>query len=139
MLGREKAANESLAILEKTFEKLPHDIAREKLSAAGWPEEGLHHTRSYCAMYTAAPGTGEAARDEALRLYAGADWRGPAQIRLHRAASQADVKEAVATLTTLSEAQRRDTFVRRIAMRVLDSCESRKVAGTAELREASRA
>lgn len=139
MLGREKAANESLAILERTFERLPSDLTREKLSALGWPEERLHHARSYSAMYSAAPGAGEAARDEALRLYVDADWRGPAQIKLHRAASEVDANEAVATLAALSEAQRRDRFVRRIAMRVLDSCESRGVAGTAELREALRA
>jgi transcriptional regulator with XRE-family HTH domain len=133
MLGREKATNESLALLERTFEKLPRDITRERLSALGWPEERLHNARSYCAMFV---GGGEAARDEALRLYAGADWRGPAQIRLHRAASEADAKEAVATLSGLSDAQRSDRFVRLIAARALASCESRKVAGTAELREA---
>jgi len=136
MLGREKAANESLALLERTFERLPRDITREKLSALGWPEERLHNTRSYCAMYSTAPGAGEAARDEALRLYVEADWRGPAQIKLHRATSEADAKDAVATLSGLSDAQRSDRFVRLIAARALASCESRKVAGTSELREA---
>ena len=133
MLGREKAANESLALQERAFEKLPRDVTRERLSALGWPEERLHNTRSYCGMFI---GGGEAARDEALRLYVEADWRGPAQIRLHRAASEADAKDAVATLSGLSDAQRSDRFVRLIAARALASCESRKVAGTAELREA---
>ena len=132
MLGREKAANESLALQERTFEKLPRDITRERLSALGWPEERLHNTRSYCGMFI---GGGEAARDEALRLYVDADWRGPAQIRLHRAASEVDAKDAVATLSGLSDAQRSDRFVRLIATRALASCESRGVA-TAELREA---
>jgi transcriptional regulator with XRE-family HTH domain len=136
MLGREKAANESLAILERTFEKLPRDITRERLSALGWSEERLHHTRSYSAMYSTTPGAGEAARDEALRLYVEADWHGPAQVRLHRAASEADAHDAVAILSGLSDAQRSDRFVRMIAKRALESCESRKVAGTSELREA---
>ena len=134
MLGRERAASDTLAELERTFEKLPSDITREKLSALGYPEETLHHVRSYCAMYGAV--AGEAAREEALRLYADAVWRGPAQVRLHRAASEADAQEAVAILTALNGTQRSDRFVRQIAMRALESCESRKVAGAAELREA---
>lgn len=136
MLGREKAANEGLATLERTFEKLPRDIAREKLSALGWPEERLHHVRSYCGMYGGTPASGEVAREEALRLYADADWRGPAQIKLHRAASEADAQDAVTTLSGLSEAQRNDMFVRMVATRALVSCESRGTAGTSELREA---
>jgi len=134
MLGRERAASDTLAELERTFEKLPSDITREKLSALGYPEETLHHVRSYCAMYGAV--AGEAAREEALRLYADAVWRGPAQVRLHRAASETDAQEAVAILTALNGTQRSDRFVRQIAMRALESCESRKVAGAAELREA---
>jgi hypothetical protein len=113
---------------------LPRDITREKLSALGYSEETLHHVRSYCAMYGAVPG--EAAREEALRLYADAARRGPAQIRLHRAASEADAADAIATLSALSEAQRSDRFVRQIATRALDSCESRKAAGAVDLREA---
>lgn len=51
------------------------------------------------------------------------------------AASEADAKDAVATLSGLSDAQRSDRFVRLIATRVLASCESRGV-DTAALREA---
>ncbi len=134
MLGRERSANDALASLEQTFERLPRDIVREKLSALGWAEERVHHVRSYCAMYGST--SGDAARDEALRLYADAAWRGQAQIKLHRAASEADAQDAVSTLSGLSEAQRSDRFVRMIATRALDACESRHAAGTAELREA---
>lgn len=133
VLGRQRAASDTLAALERTFEKLPREITRERLSALGWSEERLHHTRSYCGMFI---GGGEAARDDALNLYAEADWRGPAQVKLHRAASEADAQDAVATLSALSETQRRDRFVRMIAKRALESCESRKVAGASELREA---
>jgi transcriptional regulator with XRE-family HTH domain len=133
MLGRERPVNDALATLERTFERLPRDITREKLSALGWPEEKLHHVRSYCSMYGST--SGEAARNEALRLYADVAWRGPAQIKLHKAASEADAQGAVATLTGLSEAQRSDRFVRMIAKRALASCEARNVAGAAELRE----
>lgn len=136
MLGREKAASETMATLERTFEKAPSDIAGDRLSAMGWGEERLHHVRSYCAMYGASPAAGDAARDEALRLYADADWRGRAQIRLHRAASEADAHDAVATLSGLGDAQCSDRFVRMIAAKALASCESRGTAGTAALREA---
>jgi transcriptional regulator with XRE-family HTH domain len=132
VLGRQRAASDTLASLERTFETLPPDITRDKLSAFGWPEEILHHTRSYCGMFV---GGGEPAREEALRLYVDAKWRGPAQVKLHRAAAEADPQEAVATLSALSEAQRGDRFVRIIAARVLSTCEARDVAGTAELRE----
>lgn len=132
MLGRGRSANDALASLGQTFERLPRDVARDKLSALGWAEERVH-VRSYCAMYGAT--SGDAARDEALRLYADAAWRGRAQIKRHRAASEADAQDAVATLSGLSEAQRSDRFVRMIASRALEACESRNAAGTAELRE----
>jgi hypothetical protein len=138
MLGREKAANETLTTLERTFEHLPRDITREKLSALGWPEERLHHGRSYCATFSASSAAGEVARAEALRLTADADWRSRTQLKLHRAAAEADAHDAVATLSDLSDAQRRDRFVRMIAARALASCESRdgpSAAGVAELRE----
>lgn len=137
MLGRGKAASDTLTTLERTFEKLPREITRDKLSALGWPVERLHHTRSYCAMYGASTAAGEVARTEALLLTAEADWYSHAQLNLHRAASEADAQDAVATLSDLSEAQRRDRFVRMIAVRALASCESRdaSAAGVAELRE----
>jgi hypothetical protein len=133
MLGRQRPTSEALAALEHTFNRLPRDITADKLSALGWPEECLHHTRSYCAMYGAA--TGDAAREEALRLYADARWLSRAQIKLHRAASEADPQDAVATLTELSDGQRSDRFVQMIAARALAACEARKVAGVAELRD----
>jgi transcriptional regulator with XRE-family HTH domain len=137
MLGREKAANETLATLERTFERLPRDITREKLSALGWPEERLHHVRSYCGMYGTSPAAGEVARAEAVRLTADADWYSTTQLRLHRAATEADAQDAVATLGDLSESQQRDRFVRMIAARALVSCEARdaRSAGVADLRE----
>lgn len=134
MLGRKKAASETLVALERTFERLPRDITREKLSALGWPEERLHHTRSYCGMYGIAPAAGATAREQALRLYADADWRGRALVTLHGAASETDARDAVATLTKLSEAQRSDRFVRTIAGQALVACET-SGADVAELRE----
>jgi hypothetical protein len=139
MFGRDRAASDTLAASERTFERVPRHITRDKLSALGWAEDRLHHTRSYCAMYGVSPSAGETARTEALRLIADTDWRSLAQVRLHRAASEADAQEAVRTVVALSETQRADRFVRQIAMRALDACESRKVAGAAELREALHA
>ena len=134
MLGRQRPTSETLAALEHTFNRLPSDITYDKLSSHGWAEERLHHVRSYCGMYGAA--AGEAAREDALRLYAEADWRGQAQIKLHRAAAEADPQDAVATLMALSDTQRKDRFVHMIAARALAACEARQVAGSAELRAA---
>jgi hypothetical protein len=135
MLGRERAASDTLAASEQAFENLPRDIMRDNLSALGWAEDRLHHTRSYCAMYGI--DGGEPACAEALRLIADTDWRSRAQLKLHRAASEADPRAAVATLSDLSDAQRRDRFVGMIAARALASCESRdaSAAGVAELRD----
>jgi helix-turn-helix protein len=137
MLGRERAASDTLAASERTFEHLPRNIRRDKLSALGWAEDRLHHTRSYCAMYGASSSAGETARTEALRLIADTDSRSRAQLKLHRAASEADAQDAVAILSDLSDAQRRDRFVRTIATRALASCEARGPSGrgVAELRE----
>jgi hypothetical protein len=136
ILGRERAANDTLAASERTFEHLPRHIMRDKMSALGWAEDRLHHTRSYCAMY--GTGSGEEARSDALRLIADTDWRSRAQLKLHRAASEADAQDAVATLSDLSDTQRKDRFVQTIAARALASCETRggaRAAGVAELRE----
>jgi transcriptional regulator with XRE-family HTH domain len=136
MLGRERAASDTLAAADRAFEHVPRNITRDKLSALGWAEDRLHHGRSYCAMY--GTGSGEIARTQALRLIADTDWRSQAQLKLHRAASEADAQDAVATLSDLSETQRRDRFVRMIAARALASCEARggpSAAGTTELRE----
>jgi predicted subunit of tRNA(5-methylaminomethyl-2-thiouridylate) methyltransferase len=67
----------------------------------------------------------------AFAAAADTDWRSRAQLKLHRAAAEADAQDVVATL---SDAQRSDRFVRMIAKRALASCESRGAA-TAELRE----
>jgi hypothetical protein len=87
-------------------------------------------------MYSGTPASGEVAREEALRLLADPDWRSRAQIKLHRAAAEADARLALDTLAPLEGAQRSDRFVQMIAARALVSCESRKVVGAVELREA---
>lgn len=134
MLGRQRPTSDALVALEQTFNRLPSDVTRDKLSALGWPEERLHHVRSFCAMYGGSV-AGETAREEALRLYSKAAWVGPAQVKLHRAATEADPQDAVATLTGLSEVQRRNRFVRTVARHALAACEAREAAGTADLRE----
>jgi hypothetical protein len=134
MLGRQRPASDALRELERTFEQLPRDITSEKLSGLGWPEERLHHVRSYCAMYGSEGG--ESARQDALRLYEAPIWCGPAQVKLHRAASDVNAKDAVTTLVRLSETQRSDRFVRRIGMHVLHRVdEAGSIEGAAELRE----
>jgi transcriptional regulator with XRE-family HTH domain len=133
MLRRDKAATGALRELERTFEHLPRHITRDKLSALGWAEDRLHHGRSYCAMH--GTGSGDVARTEALRLIADTDWRSKAQLKLHRAASEADAQDAVATLNDLSDTQRSDRFVQMIAARALVVCEARGT-DTAELRDA---
>jgi hypothetical protein len=124
MLGRQRSTSETLSALEHTFNRLPPDITSDKLSSHGWAEERLHHARSYCGMYGVSPSAGEVAREEALRLYSNVSWLDRAQIKLHRAASEADPQDALATVTGLNDAQRTDRFLQTIAARALAACEA---------------
>jgi hypothetical protein len=92
-----------MTALEGAFEQLPRDITREKL-AGGWPEERLHHARSEAATFGGIGG-GDEAREAALALYPNVAWRSRTQIKLHRAAANADPGDAVATLASLDEPQ----------------------------------
>lgn len=116
MLKRVRQARECYRDLEREFERLPRDVTREKLSALGFAEERMHNSRSFAGMFI---GGGEPAREEALRLYAAADWRGAAQVRLHRAAADGDAAYAEQVLSGLSEAQRSDRRIRLIARRAV--------------------
>jgi hypothetical protein len=133
--GRKRDTREALAALEAAFEHLPRDITREKIAVDGWAEEDLHNVASFASAFAGVDG-GEASREEALRLYSVALWRGPTQVKLHRAVDETDAHMALDALAPLSEAQRKDRFVRLIGLKALASCESRNVAGTDELREA---
>jgi hypothetical protein len=71
-------------------------------------------------------------------------WRGPAQVRLHRATSMiasGDIREgaqhATAILAPLSDAQRSDRFVRKLALRTLSTVpdKARSEPAVTELRE----
>jgi len=134
LLGNTREALDALRATEATFERLPRDLTREKVSALGWAEERLHHTRSYAAAFGGIDG-GDAAREAALTLYSPAAWRGPAQVKLHLAASERDTGYAAATLAALSDSQRHDRSVRLTAARVLRAAEQRGDARAAELRE----
>jgi hypothetical protein len=134
VVGRQRDAKDALAELERTFERLPRDVTREKIAVGGWAEERLHHARSYTAAFGGL-GSGEAARASALALYSPAAWRGPAQINLHEAATEADPQHAVAALAGLTTTQRSDRTIRLVALRTLGVCRSRG-ADVRELREA---
>lgn len=134
LLGRKRDARAALRDVETTFERLPHGITR-RAQIGGWSEDRLHHAASFVAAFG---GIGSAAaHDEALRSNDGL-WRCVTQIELHRAVGEVDASYAVDALTNLSAQQRSDQFIRRLAARVLASCETRKgasAAGVAELRE----
>jgi transcriptional regulator with XRE-family HTH domain len=132
--GRKRETRDALTALEAAFERLPPDITREKIAVDGWAEEDLHNVASFANAF-ADVGNGEAAREQALRLYSAALWRGPTQVRLHRAVVETDAHLALDALAPLTEAQRKDRFVRLIGLRALASCESRG-ADVAQLREA---
>jgi len=133
--GRKRETRNALTALEQGFERLPRDITREKIGVNGWAEEMLLNVTSFASAFAGVDG-GEAAREEALRLYSTALWRGPTQVKLHRAIAKTDAHMALDALAPLTDAQRKDKLVRLVGLKALDACASRKVAGTAELREA---
>jgi transcriptional regulator with XRE-family HTH domain len=133
LLGRKRETRDAIRELEVTFERLPRDITREKLSDVGFPEERLHNIVSFAGAF-AGIGGGEPAREEALRLYSSALWRGPTQVRLHRAMAEADPHLALDALAPLSDPQRQDRFVRLMGLKVLDACDAGG-ARVADLRE----
>lgn len=133
MLNRARQAREVFADLERDFERLPDDMTREHShpSMLTFAEVRMHNSRSFAGMFV---GGGEPAREQALGLYANADWRGIAQVQLHRAA-EGDADQAVEVLNALTAAQRSDRFVRLIATRTLASCQRRGTPGTNDLRD----
>jgi transcriptional regulator with XRE-family HTH domain len=132
--GRAKETRNALTALEAEFERLPRPVTSEKIGVNGWCEEDLHNVMSFAGAFAGMDG-GEAARNEALRLYSSALWRGPTQVRLHRAMAETDARMALEVLSPLTDAQRKDRFVRLVALKALNVCESRDVGGTSELRE----
>jgi transcriptional regulator with XRE-family HTH domain len=130
--GRTTETRSALTALEAEFERLPRAVTSEKIGVDGWCEEDLHNVTSFAGAFA---GIGaEASREAALRLYSSALWRGPTQVKLHRSLAEADAGMALEALGPLTDAQRKDRFVRLVALKVLSA--SRNAAGTDELREA---
>jgi transcriptional regulator with XRE-family HTH domain len=144
LLGRERESMAALDDLARTFERLPDATTRDRVSAWGYSEQKWRHAESYVGMCVGGR-RGEQARERALELYPAQAWKGPAQVRLHRAASliaDGDVTEgaryATRALEPLSAAQRADRFVARIADRTLAVIpdRARDMPAVRELREA---
>jgi len=116
--------------LERSYEQLPHDVARRTIG--GWSEARLLQAGSFVAAYGGPRSS--TVHDEACAADEGI-WRLGAQIELHRAAGDVDAEHAVNVLTKLTKAQQSDQFIRRLAERTLVTLDARG-AQTSELREA---
>jgi transcriptional regulator with XRE-family HTH domain len=132
--GRTTETRNAVTALEAEFERLPRSVTSERIGVNGWSEEMLHNVTSFAGAFAGTDG-GEAAREVALRLYSSALWRGPTQVRLHRAITETDASMALEALSPLTDAQRKDRLVRLVALKALRACESRNVSGAGELRE----
>jgi transcriptional regulator with XRE-family HTH domain len=145
VIGRERDSRDALAEMDGMLERLPSEVTRERVSVLGWSEQELRHAESYVYMHLGDTRRGEQARERALKLYPAETWKGPTQIRLHRAASLiagGDVSEgaqyAIRTLEPLSADQRSDRLVGKIAEHALAAVpeRARDTTAVAELREA---
>lgn len=126
VLGRVRAAREALGDLATIVERLPAHVRGEQRFFFGWPEHRLHHVESYTFTRLGELRHAEEAQGKALALYAPTRWRGPAQIRLHRAAchvATGDVIEGVSyaagVLQELSDERRHDGLIQPVAHAVL--------------------
>lgn len=122
-LGRHREARDALTQLSRTFDQLPDTVTGERASAVhGWQEHRLRHIESYTHTQLGDRARAEVAQERALALYQSPRWRGPAQVRLHRAAclvADGDVVDGIryasSVLQALPEDRRRDGFISPLA------------------------
>jgi hypothetical protein len=109
--GRKTDALHTLQRLEGLFEALP-DYAHDSASVFCWAEDRLRFTESYVYSHLGNAAKAAVAQDQAVRLYAPGNHRGPAQIELQRAlclVREGDSGQgAQHALTTISQLNSRD-------------------------------
>ncbi|WP_329084982.1 hypothetical protein [Streptosporangium sp. NBC_01469] len=85
-MGDHAGARDSMERQADVFTTLPDTVTRNKMSAEGWSESRLLHTRSLVQTMTGNPAAASA-QQEALDSYPPGRTRQKAQIRLHQATS----------------------------------------------------
>lgn len=142
-VGDRSGARRALEDVTAAFERLP-DEARDGSPAFDWSEDRLHHVRSYVHSHLADERQAEQAHDRALELYDKTLFRGPTQVRLHRATRlilggdpTEGVRYATQVLDALPPARRTDGFVRQLAHDALAAVpeSARALPPVAEYRE----
>ncbi|MER6171386.1 helix-turn-helix transcriptional regulator [Streptosporangium sp. NPDC001681] len=126
LMGDHDGAHASLAAQAEVFATLPDSVTGNTMSAEGWSESRLLHTRSLVLTLIGAP-SASVAQQEALDSYPVGRERQATQIRLHQAASavrQGDVTDglqhAVAIMENLGPG-RMTQFVLHVAHVVADA------------------
>src|SRR6266516_1998078 len=144
IVGNAEGALEALAELVAMFDHLPEATRTECASQFGWSEQKLRHTESYVHTHLGVTRKAAKAQQQALALYPPANYRGPAQVHLHRAAClimdghvSEGVRYATAVVAALPAEYQSDGLVQgsaRAALAVVPS-EDRALAPVAEYRD----
>jgi hypothetical protein len=121
LMGRAGPARAALRAVDATFDRLP-DAVRDGTPSFGWPEYKLRHVQSFVHTHVGDTARAQDAQDQALALYPALSFRGPTQVRLHRARcliGDGDVTEgaryAAGVLAELPAQRRGDGFIARVA------------------------
>jgi hypothetical protein len=132
--GPSQAAREELCQLERDFEQLPESVLTSDPSLWGWSEQKLRFVQSFVHSYAGNIDDAAAAQDAALSLYTGSAFRGPAQIKFHRAIAMAAEGDhlggagyVLTALETVPVNLRADKMVLQPAVFALDTISDRSV------------
>ncbi len=126
--GRLQEARAALDEVWDLFARLSGAVGAGQDSWFGYPEHKLRHTESYVHTWLGDTRRAWTAQDRVLALCPADNYRGRAQVHLHRALcllQDGEVAEglahAVATVTALPRAARSDRFVQDVALSVLEA------------------
>jgi len=144
MVRNAEGALEALAALVAMFDRLPEATRTERAPQFGWSEQKLRHTENYVHTHLGTTKKAAKAQQQALALYPPSNYRGPAQVHLHRAAClimdghvSEGVRYATAVVAALPAEHQSDGLVQgsaRAALAVVPS-EDRALAPVAEYRD----
>jgi hypothetical protein len=126
MVNDKAGARHALDEQARTFGRLPSSVTDDVMSALGWSEHRLLHTRSFVATHAGLSDADQAQR-EAFDAYPVLRIRPRVQIKLHQAMSMVSsgdissgIDHARSTLSTLA-VHDWTTFIRQSAFMVLDA------------------
>jgi len=144
--GARQAAREELRQLERDFDHLPDSVLTNDPPLWGWSEQKLRFVQSFVHSYAGNIDESDVAQSSALSLYGETAFRGPTQIKFHRAIAMAadgdqlgGARYVLTALETVPENLRTDKMIYQPAVLALDTISDRniKLSASRDLHELS--